>query len=103
MSTATKPHVLIAGGGLGGLCLAQALHKAGVSFHLYERGLKNDQRAQGYRIRIHGEGVKALRNALTEDKFDIFERTCAAMKIGSMPRVDPVSYTHLTLPTKRIV
>ena len=30
--------VAVAGGGLGGLCLAQGLHKAGVSVVVYERG-----------------------------------------------------------------
>lgn len=29
-------HVLIAGGGIGGLCLAQGLRKAGVSCAVYE-------------------------------------------------------------------
>jgi salicylate hydroxylase len=33
----TPPHVLIAGGGLSGLCLAQGLVSAGVSCAVYER------------------------------------------------------------------
>jgi cation diffusion facilitator CzcD-associated flavoprotein CzcO len=30
-------HVLIVGGGIGGLCLAQGLKKAGISVAVYER------------------------------------------------------------------
>jgi uncharacterized protein with NAD-binding domain and iron-sulfur cluster len=33
----TTPHVLIAGGGLSGLCLAQGLVSAGVSCAVYQR------------------------------------------------------------------
>jgi len=42
-------HVLIAGGGVGGLCLAQGLRKAGVSCAVYERDPDMTRRA-GYPI-----------------------------------------------------
>ena len=32
-----RPHVLVIGGGIGGLCLAQGLRGAGVSVAVYER------------------------------------------------------------------
>lgn len=46
-----NPHVLIAGAGLGGLALAQALRKQGISFEIFERSTVT--RAQGYAIGIH--------------------------------------------------
>lgn len=47
----SKPHVLIAGAGLGGLALAQALRKQGISYQIFERSTAS--RAQGYAIGIH--------------------------------------------------
>ena len=52
-------HVLIAGGGLSGLCLAQGLTAAGVSCAVYERD-PDLRRRTGYRITINGDGGKAL-------------------------------------------
>ena len=43
-------HVLIVGGGLGGLTLAQGLKKNGVSCTVYEKDLSRTDRLQGYRI-----------------------------------------------------
>eukprot|EP01087_Luapelamoeba_hula_P020552 TRINITY_DN702_c0_g1_i1.p1 TRINITY_DN702_c0_g1~~TRINITY_DN702_c0_g1_i1.p1 ORF type:complete len:467 (-),score=53.39 TRINITY_DN702_c0_g1_i1:28-1380(-) len=71
-------HVLIIGGGLAGLALAQCLRKAGVSFHLYERDDGADFRAQGYRIRVSGDVAMSLKDLLEPAVFDRFEKTCAA-------------------------
>ncbi|KAL1922153.1 uncharacterized protein VTP21DRAFT_10795 [Calcarisporiella thermophila] len=60
-------HVIIIGGGLGGLCLAQALKKAGVSFTVYERDRTRTDRLQGYRIHIGPEGSAALHEALSPE------------------------------------
>ncbi len=46
-----KPHVLIIGAGLGGLTLAQALRKQGISFEVFEAAPEG--RAQGWAIGIH--------------------------------------------------
>jgi len=51
MSTPAKPHILIIGAGLGGLTLAQALRKQGISFEIFERSA--DDRFQGWAIGIH--------------------------------------------------
>jgi 2-polyprenyl-6-methoxyphenol hydroxylase-like FAD-dependent oxidoreductase len=51
MATEFKPHVLIIGAGLGGLTLAQALRKQGVSFEVFERS--PDSRFQGWAIGLH--------------------------------------------------
>lgn len=69
--------VLIIGGGLGGLCLAQGLKKANVPFKLFERDEQSNFRAQGYRLRISGDGVYALQSALMTKVWTLFELTCA--------------------------
>jgi 2-polyprenyl-6-methoxyphenol hydroxylase-like FAD-dependent oxidoreductase len=48
------PHVLILGAGLGGLLLAQALTKQGISFEIYERDESLNARFQGYALAIQG-------------------------------------------------
>jgi salicylate hydroxylase len=63
-------HVLIAGGGLSGLCLAQGLKRAGVSCAVYERD--PEVRRQGYRITINGDGGNALEACLPEDLFELY-------------------------------
>ena len=42
--------VAVAGGGLGGLCLAQGLGKAGIDVTVYERDAQLAARRQGYRF-----------------------------------------------------
>ena len=42
--------VLIIGGGLAGLALAQCLRKSGVCFEVYERDLEPQSRSQGWAI-----------------------------------------------------
>ena len=55
-------HVIIIGGGIGGLCLAQRLRKAGVSVAVYEKGPK---RADPYWL--HGTShVPIVRSTLRE-------------------------------------
>ncbi len=63
-------HVLIAGGGLSGLCLAQGLKRAGVSCAVYERD--PEVRRQGYRITINGDGGNALQACLPDDLFELY-------------------------------
>ena len=43
-------HVVIVGGGLGGLTLAQGLKKNGISCAVYEKDMSRADRLQGYRI-----------------------------------------------------
>jgi 2-polyprenyl-6-methoxyphenol hydroxylase-like FAD-dependent oxidoreductase len=57
--------VIIIGGGIGGLCLAHGLRKAGLGdVHVYERDASADGRMQGYRLRISPDGERALRDCL---------------------------------------
>ena len=69
-------HVLIIGGGIGGLCLAQGLKKAGISAAVYERDGTPTDRLQGYRVHINPAGSRALSACLPPHLFDLFDRTC---------------------------
>lgn len=69
-------HIIIIGGGIGGLCLAQHLKRAGVSVALYERDHSRTARLQGYRIHINPAGSRALYESLPPHLFDIFLVTC---------------------------
>lgn len=52
-STDRTPHVLILGGGLGGLTLAQCLRKKGISYQVFERDSDPHARPQGWAIALH--------------------------------------------------
>ncbi|AJT61732.1 hypothetical protein T261_0039 [Streptomyces lydicus] len=56
--------VLVVGGGIGGLCLAQGLRKAGIRVDVYERDDSVRGRNQGYRLHISPQGEHALRDCL---------------------------------------
>jgi salicylate hydroxylase len=75
-------HVLIIGGGIGGLTLAQGLKQAGISAAVYERDRTVNDRLQGYRIHISPTGSLALNECLPPHLFDIFDRTCGAPNIA---------------------
>ncbi|KAI0847611.1 putative monooxygenase [Daldinia vernicosa] len=47
------PHILIVGGGLGGLLLGQTLRKNKVSFEIFERDRSDNIRVQGWAIGLH--------------------------------------------------
>lgn len=70
-------HVLIVGGGLGGLCLAQGLRQAGVSVALYERDVTPGIRRQGYRLHVDARGANALRSCLPSHLFELFTATAS--------------------------
>lgn len=66
-------HVLIAGGGIGGLCLAQGLRKAGISCAVYEAapGIVRT----GYRLHMNATGGGALRECLPENLYELYMQT----------------------------
>jgi 2-polyprenyl-6-methoxyphenol hydroxylase-like FAD-dependent oxidoreductase len=67
--------VLIAGGGVGGLALAQALNQAGVDVTVHEQDPTPTTRNQGFRIHIDANGNNALRTCLPPPTFDLVRRT----------------------------
>jgi 2-polyprenyl-6-methoxyphenol hydroxylase-like FAD-dependent oxidoreductase len=76
-------HVLIAGGGIGGLCLAQGLRRYGIGATVHERDPSPDARGQGYRISLKRDGVDALRECLPPELFEL----CAATAIRAATRM----------------
>jgi salicylate hydroxylase len=75
-------HVLIIGGGVGGLTLAQGLKREGVSAAVYERDRTPTDRLQGYRVHISPTGSRALHECLPADLFDAFARTCGTPSVA---------------------
>ena len=71
-------HVLIIGGGIGGLTLAQGLKRAGISAAVYERDRTLTDRLQGYRVHISPTGSLALHECLPPLLFDLFDCTCGS-------------------------
>ena len=75
-ATPARFHVVIIGGGIGGLTLAQGLKRSGVSVAVYERDRTRTDRVQGYRVHINPTGSLALRECLPPHLFEAFTRTC---------------------------
>ena len=76
-------HVMIIGGGIGGLCLAQGLKKSGISVAVFERDPSAQFRRQGYRISLKEDGSQALRHCLPEPLFNL----CVATSIKQATRL----------------
>jgi 2-polyprenyl-6-methoxyphenol hydroxylase-like FAD-dependent oxidoreductase len=69
-----KLHVLIAGGGLSGLALAQGLLKDGHTCEVFERDA-DDRRKIGYYLHMNADGGEALRRCLPGDLFELYAQT----------------------------
>jgi 2-polyprenyl-6-methoxyphenol hydroxylase-like FAD-dependent oxidoreductase len=63
---------LIIGGGIGGLCLAQGLRRAGIPVTVYERNATRTDWLQGYRIHINPNGSRALHRSLEPAAWQAF-------------------------------
>jgi 2-polyprenyl-6-methoxyphenol hydroxylase-like FAD-dependent oxidoreductase len=71
----TEPlHVLIAGGGLSGLALAQGLRQDGHTCQVFERDA-DDSRKIGYYLHMNADGGEALRRCLPADLFELYVQT----------------------------
>ncbi|MFC1408202.1 FAD-dependent oxidoreductase [Streptacidiphilus sp. N1-12] len=67
--------VVIAGAGLGGLCLAQGLRGAGMEAVVHERDASVGARPQGYRIHLDGRAAVALHACLPTELYQLFLAT----------------------------
>ncbi|MGV9808106.1 FAD-dependent oxidoreductase [Micromonospora chersina] len=65
-------NVMIIGGGIGGLCLAQGLRRAGVTVSVHERTRERTDWLQGYRIHINPHGAHALHACLPVANWQAF-------------------------------
>jgi len=68
--------VAVAGGGLGGLCLAQGLLRAGADVTVYERDDSLASRRQGYRLHVDARAGLALQACLPPESLALFQATC---------------------------
>jgi 2-polyprenyl-6-methoxyphenol hydroxylase-like FAD-dependent oxidoreductase len=85
-----KP-VLIAGGGLSSLLLAQALRCAAIPFQIYERDASLSFRAQGYRLRLSAQGLDAIESVLSREDFAKFWDACGKTGGGGMTTLDALT------------
>ncbi|KAF8856627.1 FAD/NAD(P)-binding domain-containing protein [Acephala macrosclerotiorum] len=61
---------------------AQGLRKHNIPFTIFERDATPISRAQGYRVRVSGVGAEVLFDCLDDEHWDLFEKSCAATKLG---------------------
>ncbi len=69
-----RMHVLIAGGGLSGLCLAHGLRKAGHTCDVFERD-PDFSRRTGYMLHMNAYGGEGLRTCLPDDLYELYLET----------------------------
>jgi salicylate hydroxylase len=82
--------VVVIGGGIGGLTLAQGLLRAGIDVEVFERDRTRTDRMQGYRVHINATGSRALHACLPPPLFDAFVASAAAPN----PRGGIGMYSH---------
>ena len=71
-----KVRVAVAGAGLGGLCLAQGLRRAGADVAVYERDGRAGRAGQGYRLHVDARAGLALQQCLPPELLAAFQATC---------------------------
>jgi 2-polyprenyl-6-methoxyphenol hydroxylase-like FAD-dependent oxidoreductase len=71
-------HVLVIGGGIAGLCLAQGLRQAGVSVAVFERDRSRTDRLEGFRLHVNPAGSRALHTCLPAEVWSSFVASSGA-------------------------
>lgn len=71
-----RVRIAVAGAGLGGLCLAQGLRRAGADVTVYERDDGLAGRRQGYRLHLDARAGLALQQCLRPELLAAFQATC---------------------------
>jgi 2-polyprenyl-6-methoxyphenol hydroxylase-like FAD-dependent oxidoreductase len=87
----TESKLLIIGGGISGLALAQGCKKHGIKFHVYERDVAHNHRTQGYRIRVSREGGEALQYLLSSELHALLEASSADIRVGPILEIDAIT------------
>src|SRR5436190_5549131 len=67
-------HILVAGGGLSGLALAQGALRGGHTVEVFERDADLN-RKQGYYLHFNAIGGNALRRVLPDDLYELYLET----------------------------
>ncbi|RGP76749.1 zeaxanthin chloroplastic [Fusarium longipes] len=88
--TVSKP-ILISGSGLASLLLAQSLKQSNIPFRIFERDSSFVFRAQGYRLRLSGEGLDAIESVLDKPTWDRFWEACGKTGGSGFKAYDAVS------------
>lgn len=82
ISNSVPPRVLIIGGGIGGLCLAQGLHQAGIDIAVFDRTASPLPDRQGYGFSINRDGDGALRWCLPPNLYELYRATASSAPTG---------------------
>ena len=94
--------VMIIGGGIGGLCLAQGLKKSGVKVAVYERDETPTSRLQGFRVHISPQGSLALHDCLPPELWMVFDKTGGTFTRGFTMMTEQLSeLLHITIDDDR--
>jgi len=94
--------VMVIGGGVGGLCLAQGLKKAGVKVSVFERDETPSSRLQGFRIHINPQGSLALHDCLPPELWTVFDKTGGAFTGGFTMMTEQLSeLMHVSMDDER--
>ncbi|GIF62200.1 FAD-dependent oxidoreductase [Asanoa ishikariensis] len=104
-------NVVIIGGGIGGLALAQGLRRHGVQVAVYERDAHRDDRLDRYRLAINPAGSRSLRACLPDQQWQVFLDTAGRPGggfgfLGTDLRElvvveDAIMYPHVADPAER--
>lgn len=94
-----KP-ILISGGGLASLLLAQSLLRASIPFLIFERDAGFSFRAQGYRLRLSAEGLDAIENVLGPMDFRRFWDICGKTGGGGFAAINATTGEKIAEPPK---
>jgi predicted NAD/FAD-dependent oxidoreductase len=95
--TARKP-VLISGGGIAALLLANSLKQSNIPFLLFERDASIVFRAQGYRLRLSDLGLDAIETALGPESFKKFYDACGKTGGAGFAEIDPITGETISIP-----
>jgi 2-polyprenyl-6-methoxyphenol hydroxylase-like FAD-dependent oxidoreductase len=94
-------HAIVIGGGIGGLCLAQGLQKAGVSVAVYEKGERHPPSSwqQGYQIHLNAAGSAALEECLPPAIRDLFAAEALRPSAGAQALTEQLEQIGVMPPT----